>query len=150
MNQQQYLTFKLCGEQYGIEILKVKEIIKFDALRKIPNTPVFIKGVLNLRGEVVPIVDLRERFQFEGEAYTPKTVIVIVNIDSHMMGIIADAVLDVLDVKVSNIKEPPNLGTLISVDYIYGIYIEKEHMVMLLNIEKLLDAESFGVLSGLR
>jgi purine-binding chemotaxis protein CheW len=154
-NQQveQFLTFELEGEAYGIEILKVQEIRGWEPIRKIPNTPDFVKGALNLRGSIVPIVDLRERFQMEKVEYTPVTVVIVMSVNTasgaSVMGIVADAVSDVLDIKPSDIKEAPNLGSRINTQYMRGMFVGKKNMVMLLDVDKLLNPEEFVDITGL-
>lgn len=152
---EQFLTFELAGESYGVEILKVQEIRGWEPVRKIPNTPDFVKGALNLRGTIVPIIDLRERFNMEAVAYSPTTVVIVLyiqtgNNESSVMGIIADAVSDVLDVNLVDIKETPNLGTKINTRYMRGMYVGKKSMVMLLDADKLLNPEEFLGIEGLR
>jgi len=149
----QYLTFDLAGEMYGIEILKVQEIRGWETVRDIPNTPEYIKGALNLRGEIVPIIDLRERFAMSDIEYTPVTVVIVLCVQSeqgnNIMGIVADAVSDVLDIKLSDIKDKPNLGAKIDTQFIRGMYVAKDRMVMLLDVDKLLNPDEFESLSGL-
>ncbi len=149
----QYLTFDLAGEMYGIEILKVQEIRGWEPVRDIPNTPKYIKGALNLRGEIVPIVDLRERFLMGDIEYTPVTVVIVLCVQNkqgnNIMGIVADAVSDVLDIKLSDIKDKPNLGAKIDTQFIRGMYVAKDKMVMLLDVDKLLNPDEFESLSGL-
>lgn len=145
---EQFLTFELAGEAYGIEILKVQEIRGWEPVRKIPNTPAYLKGALNLRGTIVPIIDLRERFQMEAIEYTPTTVVIVISVDSpdtgrSMMGIVADAVSDVLDIDLADVKSSPNLGVRIDTRYMRGMYVGKKTMVMLLNVDKLLNPEEF-------
>ena len=152
---EQFLTFELAGESYGVEILKVQEIRGWEPIRQIPKTPSFIKGALNLRGAIVPIIDLRERFGMGRVEYSPFTVVIIVSIkpdsDDHsvIMGIVADAVSDVLDVKSTDIKKAPDLGSKIDMCYMRGMYMGKQGMVMLLDVEKLLNPEEFEGVSGL-
>jgi purine-binding chemotaxis protein CheW len=133
----------LAGEAYGVEILKVQEIRGWENVRVMPNTPVFLKGVLNLRGSVVPIVDLRERFSLERTDYSAKTVVIILCVEHNeipfVMGIVADAVSDVLDIKVEEIKKSPNLGSKINTCYMRGMYVYKQNMIMLLDVDKLLN-----------
>lgn len=148
----QYLTFELAGEAYGIEILKVQEIRGWEPVRKIPNTPPFVKGALNLRGAIVPIIDLRERFQMPSIEYTPTTVVIVIGIDNSaggksVIGIVADAVSDVLDIDPSDVRTAPNLGSRIDTRYMHGMYIGKSSMVMLLNVDQLLDPEEFVAIS---
>lgn len=150
---EQYLTFQLADEAYGVEILKVQEIRGWESVRDIPNTPDYIKGALNLRGSIVPIIDLRIRFGMEQVEYSPVTVVIVLCVEndsgSHVMGIVADAVSDVLDIKVSDIKKTPNLGSKIDTRYMCGMYVWKESMIMLLDADKLLNPDEFDGISNL-
>ncbi len=154
IKSEQFLTFELAGEAYGMEILKVQEIRGWEPVRKIPNTPAYVKGALNLRGSIVPILDLRVRFNMEKIEYTPTTVVIVMcvqdqNGGSTVMGVVADAVSDVLDIPLSEIKPTPNLGANIDTRYIRGMYVGKNNMVMLLDVDKLLNPEEFGEIAGL-
>ena len=145
---EQFLTFELAGDEYAIEILKVQEIRGWEPVRKLPNTPDFVKGALNLRGAIVPIIDLRDRFHMPGVEYTPTTVVIVLSINTGatqniIMGMIADAVSDVLDINPSEIKDTPNLGSRINTRYMRGMYVKKGGMVMLLDVDKLLNPEEF-------
>lgn len=148
-NLSQYLTFQLADEAYGVDILKVEEIRGWEPVREIPNTPAFIKGVLNLRGVVVPIIDLRARFGMESVEYHAKTVVIVLSIEvgdeQHVMGIIADAVSEVLDVGQEEMKKAPNLGSAVNTRYIKGMVMGK-NMVMLLDTDKLLNPEEFSLI----
>jgi purine-binding chemotaxis protein CheW len=150
---EQFLTFQLAGEAYGVEILKVQEIRGWEAVRVIPNTPEFIKGVLNLRGSVVPIVDLRERFGLDRSEYSPKTVVIVLCVDKgtsqFVMGIVADAVSDVLDIKTADIKDSPNFGSKINTRYMRGMHVYKQKMIMLLDVDKLLNPDEVESIDGL-
>jgi purine-binding chemotaxis protein CheW len=151
----QFLTFELAGEAYGVEILKVQEIRGWEPVRKLPNTPNFVKGALNLRGAIVPIVDLRERFHMQAVEYTPITVVIVLSVlppDSAptVMGLIADAVSDVLEVNLAEIREAPNLGSKINTRYMRGMYVRDTGMVMLLDIDKLLNPEEFIDITNLQ
>lgn len=150
---EQFLTFELADDAYGVEILKVQEIRGWEPVRKIPNTPAFIKGALNLRGAIVPIIDLRVRFNMEKADYSPVTVVIVLTIQGasglSMLGVVADAVSDVLDIKLSDIRKAPNLGSKIDTRYMRGMYVAKEKMVMLLDVDKLLNPEEFEGLVGL-
>ncbi len=150
---EQFLTFEFANESYGVEILKVQEIRGWEPVRDIPNTPDYIKGALNLRGTIVPIIDLRERFGMEKTEYSPMTVVIVLCVengqDTNVMGIVADAVSDVLDIKLSEIKESPKLGAKIDTRYIRGMYVGKTKMVMLLDSDKLLDPDGFEGISNL-
>ncbi|MEI7796607.1 MAG: chemotaxis protein CheW [Methylococcaceae bacterium] len=143
---EQFLTFELANEVYGVEILKVQEIRGWEAVRVIPNAPSFIKGVLNLRGSVIPIVDLRERFSLEHCDYTQKTVVIVLCVkrshaETFVMGIVADAVSDVLDIKCSEIKKAPNFGAQLDTRYMRGMHVYKQNMIMLLDVDKLLNPD---------
>jgi purine-binding chemotaxis protein CheW len=150
---EQFLTFQLAGEAYGVEILKVQEIRGWEAVRAVPNTPDFIKGVLNLRGSVVPIVDLRERFSLARADYSSKTVVIVLCVEHgnnpFVMGIVADAVSDVLDIKVDEIKKSPNLGAKINTRYMRGMHVYKQHMIMLLDVDKLLNPDEVESMDAL-
>ncbi len=150
---EQFLTFELAGEAYGIEILKVQEIRGWEPVREIPNTPDYIKGALNLRGEIVPIIDLRERFGMEKTEYSPITVVIVLCVESsqgsNVMGIVADAVSDVLDITLADIKDSPKLGSKIDTRYMRGMHVGGKNMVMLLDTDKLLDSEEFEGISNL-
>lgn len=153
-NVEQFLTFELADEAYGIEILKVQEIRGWEPVRKIPNTPEYVKGALNLRGAIVPIVDLRIRFNMEKVEYTPMTVVIVMSINIEnsgpaVMGVVADAVSDVLDINLNQIKNTPNLGSKINTRYIRGMYVGKKNMVMLLDVDKLLNPEELGEIAVL-
>lgn len=144
---EQFLTFELAGESYGVEILKVQEIRGWEPVREIPNTPDYIKGALNLRGSIVPIVDLRERFNMEETEYSPVTVVIVLCVEtkvgSNVVGVVADAVSDVLDINNTEIKSSLKLGSKIDTRYMRGMYVGKKQMVMLLDVDKLLDSEEF-------
>jgi len=149
---EQYLTFELAGEAYGVEILKVQEIRGWEPVRAIPNTPDYIKGALNLRGSIVPIIDLREQFGMEKTEYSPVTVVIVLCVENshgtNVMGIVADAVSDVLDINLAEIKETPKLGSKIDTRYMRGMYVGNKQMVMLLDSDKLLDSEEFEGING--
>ena len=147
---QEYLTFTLGEEQYGVDILKVKEIRGWETLREIHDVPDYIKGVLDFRGVIVPIVDLRVRFGIENIEYLDTTVIIVLSTDndSSMMGIVVDSVSDVLSVKQSDMKQAPSLGSKINTNYILGIVSTDEGMIMLVDSEMLIDKEQLEVPAG--
>ena len=144
---EEYLTFSLGDEQYGVDILKVKEIRGWESLREMHDDPEYIKGVLDFRGVIVPIVDLRLRFGVAKVEYLATTVIIILSTDneSSMMGIVVDAVSDVLSVKQSDMKKAPSLGSKIKTDYILGMVSGEQGMIMLVDSEKLVDKEQLEV-----
>lgn len=147
----EFLTFTLGNENYGVDILKVREIRGWEKIRELHDTPDYVKGVLDLRGSIVPIIDLRIRFNIAGYEYTTTTVIIVLAADNEggMMGIVVDSVSDVLAVNEADIKATPSLGSKINTDYIKGMVTTDDHMVMLVESNKLLDTEAFEVLSSL-
>jgi len=128
-------------EQYGIEILKVQEIKGYSAITPIPNTPPHIKGVINLRGTVVPVVDLRAKFSLAATDYNKFTVIIVVNVGEKVIGMLVDAVSDVLDIAASEIRTAPDLGGRVDTRFISGMATIGERMTVLLDIERLLSAD---------
>jgi len=140
----QFLTFTLAKEEYGVDILRVQEVKGWAPVTKIPRSPDYVQGVLNLRGTIVPVVDLRMRFHLEQIDYTRTTVIVVINIETdagrRVIGIVADGVSDVINVPVENVKDAPDFGTKVHTDFISGLATVNENMVMLLDIDKLLSA----------
>ena len=137
-----YLTFKLNEEEYGIGIIKVKEIIGMMAITSVPRTPEFVKGVINLRGKVIPIVDLRLKFSMEAIPYMERTCIIVVEIDSNdatvLIGIVVDAVSEVLNINEDDIEETPTFGTELNTEYILGMAKMEGGVKILLNIDNVL------------
>ncbi len=142
----QYLTFIIGEEQYGVDILRVQEIKGYTAVTRIPNTPDYIKGVLNLRGTIVPIVDLRTKFGLEKVEATMFTVIVVVVVRDRVMGLVVDAVSDVLNIAAKDVQPPPEFGTRVDVSFVKGIGKCGERLVTILDIDRvLLDGEAAEV-----
>ncbi len=137
----QFLTFQLGEEQFGIDILRVQEIKGLAHLTQIPNVPSYIKGVMNLRGTVVPVIDLRSRFSMENVGYNQFTVIIIVNVGSRIMGLVVDAVSDVLNVSRDGVEELPELGNGIDTTFVAGMARSGEQLITLLDIDNLLTRE---------
>jgi purine-binding chemotaxis protein CheW len=136
--EQQFLTFNLAEEYYGVDILKVQEIKGYTNVTKIPNTPAYLKGVLNLRGTIVPIVDLRLKFGMGVTEPTSFTVVVVVNVRNRVMGFLVDAVSDVLDLNAKNIQAPPDMGTTVDISFVAGIGNANDRLVTLLDIDRVL------------
>lgn len=149
----QYLTFSLANEEYGVDILRVQEIKGWTPVTHIPNAPAFLKGVLNLRGAIVPIVDLRVRFNLESIAYTPTTVVIVLSVVAEgrerTFGIVVDAVSDVVNIAPGDIRPKPDFGTVVDADFISGLATVTEQMVMLLDIDRLLRHDEMNALSTL-
>ena len=140
-----YLTFTLEKEEYGIGILKVKEIIGMMPITSVPRTPEFVKGVINLRGKVIPVIDLRLKFTMESIPYTDRTCVIVVEIDSEaetvLIGIVVDAVSEVLSITEEEIEESPSFGTKLNTDYILGMAKMEGGVKILLDIDKVLSTE---------
>ncbi|MBL8215063.1 MAG: purine-binding chemotaxis protein CheW [Bryobacterales bacterium] len=134
----QCLSFRIGEEEYGIDILRVQEIKGYSNITRIPNTPPHIKGVINLRGAVVPVVDLRAKFSMELMEYTKFTVIILVAVASKTMGLIVDAVSDVLDIKEEDIQAPPELGVSVDTRFMRGMTTVNERLVAILDVDRLL------------
>lgn len=134
----EYLTFTLGQEEYGMDILKVQEIRGYDAVTKIANAPLFLKGVINLRGVIVPIVDLRIKFNLANQVYDEFTVVIIINVLGRVIGIVVDGVSDVVSLMPEQIKPPPEFGTGIDTRYITGIGTTNGQMLILTDIEQLM------------
>lgn len=144
----QYLTFSLGAEEYGLEILKVQEIKGYSAITPIPNTPPHVKGVMNLRGTVVPVVDLRTKFSLKAVEYTKFTVIIIVTVAEKTIGLIVDAVSDVLEIPASHIRPAPSLGTRADTRFISGMAEVDEKLAVLLDLDRLLSDDEVAALEG--
>jgi purine-binding chemotaxis protein CheW len=144
-DRHQYLTFTLGQEDYGIEILRVQEIKGYTAVTPIPNTPPCIKGVMNLRGTVVPVVDLRAKLGMTEAEYTRFTVIIVVKVGEHVVGLIVDAVSDVLDVAASDMVPPPEMGADVDTSLLTGMAKSDERLVSLLAIERVVGMEEVKV-----
>lgn len=142
---QQVLTFIVGEETYGVDILRVQEIRGWSAVTKIPNSPPHVLGVLNLRGSIVPIVDLRKRFNLAQAEYTAVTVIIVLTVRSEAgrreFGVVVDGVSDVVDVDAAAIKPTPDMGARAATDHIRGLVSLAERMVVLLDIDRLIGAQ---------
>jgi purine-binding chemotaxis protein CheW len=141
----QFLTFIIEGEEYGIEILRVQEIKGLSKIRPIPNAPAYVKGAINLRGTVVPILDLRCRFGIAETDYNQFTVIIMVSVGGRMFGLVVDAVSDVLNIAQEQIEETPDIGGDVDTSFFRGMGKIGEKLVLLLNVDKLLGAEKLEV-----
>jgi purine-binding chemotaxis protein CheW len=146
-----YLTFSLANEEYGIGILKIKEIIGMMPITTVPQTPEFVKGVINLRGRVIPVLDLRSRFGMDPVDYTERTCIIVVEIaggaGNVMIGVVVDSVSEVLSIKAEVIEETPSFGTKLSTDYILGMAKIGKSVKIILDIDKVLGAEEISLLA---
>lgn len=145
-SQREVLAFKLGNEEYGISTLKVQEIRGYDTVTTIANAPDYIKGVVNLRGVIVPIVDLRVRFNTGTPTFDQFTVVIVLNIGSHVIGTVVDSVSDVTTLEAGQIKPAPQMGTAVNTSYLEGIATLDERMLILLDIDKLMSSEEMGLI----
>ncbi|MBN2714307.1 MAG: purine-binding chemotaxis protein CheW [Deltaproteobacteria bacterium] len=143
----QFVTFSLATEEYGVSILLVQEIIGYRTLTQIPGVPSFVKGMLNLRGAVVPVIDLRVRFGMTQREYDKFTVIVIVVVQGRTMGIIVDGVSDVVSFEASQVQPTPPVAAAVRTDYISGMGQKDDKFVILLDVDKMLSLEELEILS---
>ncbi len=136
-----FLTFALSNEEYGIEILKVREIMGIMEITPVPQTPDYMKGVINLRGKVIPIIDLRLKFAMPEVEHTKETCIIVAEVGTAQVGVIVDSVSEVTDIKGEDIEEAPSFGQGIDTNFIMGLGKTKKKIVILLDIEKVLETE---------
>jgi len=143
-NTQQFLTFKLAGEEYGVGILSVQEIRGWSAVTAIPHSPPWLLGVINLRGAVVPIIDLRIKFNFARADYNEFTVVIILNVGTRVIGVVVDGVSDVITLASDQIKPAPSLGNNTDTSHIIGFGTLDERMRILMDVERLMASTDLG------
>jgi purine-binding chemotaxis protein CheW len=143
---QEFLAFTLGKEEYGIDILKVQEIRGYETVTRIANAPEFIKGVVNLRGIIVPIVDMRIKFHLGEPTYDQFTVVIILNIGGRVVGMVVDSVSDVITLSAEQIKPAPEMGTALNTDYLIGLGTIDERMLILVDIDKLMSSAEMGLI----
>ena len=143
--EQEFLTFVLGDETYALDVMTVKEIRGYQAVTKIANAPDFVKGVLNLRGDIVPIIDLRIKFSVGEATYNEFTIVIMLNIGERVVGIVVDEVSDVIKVAAEDIKPPPEFGVIFDSSYLYGLTTIEQHMIILINIERLISSDELGL-----
>ncbi|WP_445005353.1 chemotaxis protein CheW [Halomonas mongoliensis] len=142
---QEFLVFSLGDEEYAIDILKVQEIRGYENVTRIANAPAFIKGVTNLRGVIVPIVDLRIKFHLDRVEYGGQTVVIVVNVADRVVGIVVDGVSDVMTLTPEQIKPAPEFGVTLSSDFLSGLGSLEDRMLVLVDIDKLLTSEEMAL-----
>lgn len=147
-SNREFLTFLLAHEEYGIDILKVQEIRGYEQPTPIANAPAFIKGIINLRGNIVPIVDLRIKFNFAQVEYSDLTVVIILNIAGRTVGVVVDGVSDVLALKPGDVKPAPEFGSAFNAEYLTGLGTVGNRMLILVDIERLMTSHDIGVLDS--
>ena len=153
-NEQQFLTFMLAGEEYGVDILRVQEIKGWDTVTQIPNTPEYIRGVINIRGTIVPIIDLRLRFNLDFLDYSSTTVVIVLKVHSEngkvrTMGIVVDGVSDVYNIKNEDIKPSPDFGVAVDTEFVKGLSTVNEKMVILLDIDHMCNSDELAVIDSI-
>lgn len=144
-SQQEFLTFVLGDENYALDIMTVKEIRGYEDVTKIANAPDYIKGVLNLRGDIVPIIDLRIKFAVGEATYDEFTIVIMLMIGDRVVGIVVDEVSDVIKVDDDDIRPPPEFGVAFDSAYLHGLTTINEQMIILVNIQKLISSDELGL-----
>ena len=142
----EFLSFRLGSEEYGIDILKVQEIRGYDAVTRIANTPEFIKGVINLRGTIVPIIDLRIKFGLGEPSYDEFTVVIILNVAARVVGVVVDSVSDVLTLTDAQIRPAPDFSAALETQYVTGLGAIDDRMLILIDIERLIGSRDMGLM----
>jgi len=142
----EFLAYRLGNEEYGIDIQKVQELRGYDAVTVIANAPAFIKGVVNLRGIIVPIIDMRIKFNLGTPVYDQFTVVIILNIGGRVVGMVVDSVSDVITLTPEQIKPAPAMGTAVDTDYLMGLGTVDERMLILLDIDRLMSSAEMGLI----
>jgi purine-binding chemotaxis protein CheW len=142
----EFLSFTLGEEEYGIDIQKVQELRGYDAVTRIANAPAFIKGVVNLRGIIVPIIDMRVKLNLGDPSYDQFTVVIVLNIGGRVVGMVVDSVSDVITLTPDQIKDPPQMGSLLDTDYLIGLGTVNERMLILMDIDRLMSSEEMGLI----
>ena len=143
-----FLTFQVNNELYGIDISYVIEIVSMQTITDVPNMPPYVKGVINLRGKVIPVIDMRLKFNLSGVDYNDRTCAIVVQIDDYEIGLIVDSVDDVLDIPKENVSPPPHLVSSNAGSYLYGIGRIDQKIVMLLNIENFIEQQDLNQISS--
>jgi purine-binding chemotaxis protein CheW len=146
-NLREFLAFKLGAEEYGIDILRVQEIRSYEKPTRIAKAPDFIKGVINLRGVIVPIVDLRLKFHLDDASYTEFTVVIVLNIGNRVVGIVVDAVSDVITLSSDQLRPVPDFSSTIASEHVLAIGAIEERMLILIDIDKLMTSEEMGLIA---
>jgi len=146
----EFLAFRLGAEEYGVDILKVQEIRGYEKTTQIANVPEFVKGLVNLRGTIVPIIDMRIKFHLSSATYDEFTVVIILNIGARVVGMVVDSVSDVLTLNPEQIKPAPTMGSALDTDYLIGLGTIDERMLILLDVDKLMSSPEMGLIDDFR
>jgi purine-binding chemotaxis protein CheW len=146
--RQEFLSFTLGEEEYGIDIQKVQELRGYEAVTRIANAPAFIKGVVNLRGIIVPIIDMRLKFALGTPSYDQFTVVIVLNIGGRVVGMVVDSVSDVITLAPEQIRPAPEMGAALDTDYLVGLGTVNDRMLILVDIEKLMSSDEMGLVEA--
>ena len=146
----QLISFEVGGEEYGMEILRVKEVIRLREIIRLPRAPSFVKGIINLRGDVIPIIDLRDRFGLEHQEYSTMTRVIVVDVEGRLVGMVVDAASQVVRIPADQIEPPPPIVGGLSAEYIKGVGKLDERLVILLNIDRILSPQEKGELERMQ
>ena len=149
MSTDEFLAFTLGKEEYGIHILKVQELRGYETPTRIANAPEFIKGVINLRGIIIPVVDMRIKFNLGAPVYDQFTVVIILNINGRVVGMVVDSVSDVITLSADQIKPAPEMGTALNTDYLIGLGTLEQRMLILVDIDKLMSSSEMGLIEAM-
>ena len=144
----EYLTFSLGGEEYAVNILAVQEIRAYERVTRIANMPAFIKGVMNLRGAVVPVVDLRIRFNVGDAQYGASTIVIVINVAGHTIGVVVDGVSDVVILKSADVRPAPKIAGVLRAEFLEGVAILDQRMLILVDIDGLMSSSEMGLLEA--
>jgi len=144
----EFLAFTLGAEEYGIDIQKVQELRGYDAVTTIANAPAYLKGVVNLRGTIVPIIDMRIKFGLGTPAYDQFTVVIILNVGKRVVGMVVDSVSDVITLQPEQVKPAPEMGTVLNTDYLIGLGTLDQRMLILVDIDRLMSSEEMGLIAA--
>ena len=145
----EFLSFRLGDEEYGIDIQKVQELRGYDAVTRIANASAFIKGVVNLRGIIIPIIDMRIKFDLGEPTYDACTVVIVLNVGGRVVGMVVDSVSDVITLNAEQIKPAPEMGSTLDTDYLIGLGALDQRMLILLDIERLMASDEMGLIERL-
>lgn len=143
----QYVTFKIDNEMYGVEVLRVHEIVGITKITHVPNSMEFMKGVINLRGNVVPVIDIRLKFNMDPRDYDDTTVILIVELKEYLVGLVVDTVSDVISISSQEIQDTPHFSTNIDTDFIQGVGNKDDNLVIILDVNRILSSAEFEKIS---
>lgn len=149
LHANEYLAFRLGKEEYGLDIHKVQELRGYDAVTKIANAPEFLKGVVNLRGIIVPIIDMRIKFNLGMPTYDQFTVVIVLNLAGRVIGMVVDSVSDVINLTAGQIKPAPEMGSVVQTEHLTGIGTVDERMIILVDIDKLMSSRDMGLIEKL-